>query len=471
MAKRTVTLDVEALTLRCDSRQITLRHHKAGLFLGALIGAATQERALSAQEFVALWQQSGSGSAPPDRTAMRRVLAAVQDGLELVMPEGGARVQTAPRRLTVGPWQLVCEPDEDWQVINADSLGHNGASPPRLTPEIDPHAWCTVALGLAVADDLNRQGLYADGAQVLAQQLQTLPLSDEAHGLWALRLVRCLRRTGEQATAGEWVRSARPCITRVKGRAGASLRGHWAMLDAWLAFDAAPNQTSRELDFGRLLSQIDAAPSAKLYWDWANLQGLALRRRIGQRLAQHTRDASVAQLVNEGHATFGAAYFWVSLAQDAYHQQAVASNYAYFLHWLFKARLLPSADAAVAWFRLAHTLVERFDLPQDSAWDFIMTAELYFENGALRQQIEADSLAWPAQKNPAERAFYLQSLELARRHGDARQQIWALNQYAKFLALQGEASEFQNIKRQRDLQMAAAPAMLAQMVLDGFVPI
>lgn len=446
-----------------------MRHHKAGVFLAALIQASREGgRSVSADELVALWQQSAGGRAP-DRTAVRRAVSAVQAGLDAVVPGGRSHLQVAPRCLTVGPWRLVPGPGEDWQVRGTEAVA-TARRPPQFTAALAPADWCAVASALAVADDLHRLELNADCAQLLRQQMDALPLSNEARGLWTLRLLRSLRKTGEHAAAHAVCRSAKALAAATTGPAGASMRAHLALVDARLSFVAAPHRASLSLDFERLQLAIESAPSAKLYWEWANLRALTLRRRIGALVEKRASKIAIQRLLDDAHLTFGSAYFWASLTEDAYHQQAIGSNYAYFLHWAHRQGLANSIDASAAWFRLAHTLVERFDLPQDSAWDFIMTADVYFENDALRRQIEADSLSWPAQKSPAEHAFYHQSIDLAKRSGDPRQQILALNQYARFLSMRAEVVPMQAAKRERDAIMEAAPGMVQEMFKDGFIP-
>ena len=316
-----------------------------------------------------------------------------------------------------------------------------------------------------------KEGQYDDAIGLLQAQLHSFALSDAAWCLWVLRLVRTQRRIGLHAQAQELVRSLQARASHLPWRMRAYVLSKVALLTARSAFDNVPLHTSFNVDFEGVRESVDTAPNANLQWEWCNLRALAFRRQIERHLQAKSQPETVNKLVADSVRTFGAAYFWSCLAKDSYHGQAIACNFAYNLHWLHKKQLYDGLQASITWFRLAHTLVDRFDLPQDSAWDFLMLGDIYLGSAQARSVIDADALSWPEQRDPAQEVFYLRGLELARRYGGSRQVIMALNQHAGFLQLKGLIAGQYKSRKERDALMAANPTLAEDMVKDGFEPL
>jgi hypothetical protein len=422
-------IDLHKNTFACGKRVVQLRHHKAALFLGNLIAASAQSRELSKSEFLAAWAHDNPLVAP-DRTAMSRIIAAVRAGLDALLPDGAARLEVAARCLTTGPWHLRMLSHESWQVQGAHHLKEQAE--PYLTADIDPLAWCKLASALAMADAMLKEGHYPEAASMLVAQVSSLPLSDSAWCMWQLRLVRVLRRLGQYTQAQDIADKLALHSTTLNWRMSAHVKNKTALVLARSKFDALPHHTSLGVDFKKLRETVDTAPNVALQWEWCNLHALSLRRLIERKLQTDATPSLVKGLANDAVQAFGAAYFWAALAKDAYHCQAIACNFAYTLHWLDSRGLYDGLAASIDWFCLAHTLVDRFDLPQDSAWDFLMLGELYLGSDNARARIAADAMSWPEQTNPAQEVFYLRAYDLACRYGNARQQIMALNQHILF---------------------------------------
>ena len=97
-----------------------------------------------------------------------------------------------------------------------------------------------------------------------------------------------------------------------------------------------------------------------------------------------------------------------------------------------------------------------------------MLGDIYLGSVQARAVIDADALSWPEQSNPAHEVFYLRGLELARRYGDVRQVIMALNQHAGFLQLNGLVAGKHKSRKERDALMVTNLAVAEDMVKDGF---
>jgi hypothetical protein len=475
-----LSLQLQANAIACNGVATPFKHHRAALFLEGLIAASSQTRAYTKAEFLAAWAAQDPLAAP-DRKAISRVVGAVREALGAALPGGAERLEVAARGLTTGPWRLRTLPQEVWQVQG--QLPAPGAdAEPAFTATADPLAWCHAASGLATADALLKEGQYQDCAGLLQAQMQmqgktqthkhSYALSDAGWCMWMLRLVRVQRRLGLDSPGQEGQRLLQQRAAQLPWRMRAYVQSKMALLSARAGFDAQPLRASLHGNFDEVRAVVDTAPNVNLQWEWCNLRSLTYRRQIEQRLQGKAPPHVVQALVAEALQTFGAAYFWSCVAKDSYHGQAIACNFAYTLHWLHKKGLYDGLAAALAWFKLAHTLVDRFDLPQDSAWDFLMLGDIYLGSAQARALIDADVLAWPEQSNPAQEAFYLRALELARTYGNARQQIMALNQQAGFLQQQGLGQQGtpgrrQKVRKERDALMALHPVTMDDMVKDG----
>jgi hypothetical protein len=466
----TISLHLQSNAVASNGVFTPIKHHRAALFLEGLMAANSLGRPYSKAEFLAAWAAQDP-LASPDRKAISRVVSAVREALGAALPGGADRLEVAARSLTTGPWRLRTLPHEVWQVEGALPALQASAEPcfTAATPA-DPLAWCHAANGLAMADVLLKEGHYSEAAELLQAQLHGFALSDAAWCMWTLRLVRVQRRLGQDALAQGGVGLLAQRAAALPWRMRAYVQSKVALLSARAAFDAQPLRASLRGGLGEVRAVVDTAPNVNLQWEWCNLRALTYRRLIEQRVQAKAAPDVVQNLVAEIVQTFGAAYFWAAVAKDAYHCQAIACNFAYSLHWLHKKGLYDGLAASIAWFKLAHTLVDRFDLPQDSAWDFLMLGDIYLGSAQARALIDADVLAWPEQSNPAQEAFYLRALELARTYGNARQQIMALNQQARFLQSQALAVHRQQVRAERDALIALHPQTMEDMVQDGFEP-
>ena len=462
-----IHLRLQADQLHCGEQSVALRHHKATLFLAGLIAASQHGQTFAKADFLSAWAAVDPQTIP-DRTAIRRIVMAVREALDAVLPNGAARLVVPARGLTTGPWHLTLLAHEQWLV---DSPVPTVAQPdPVFTAANDPLAWHHAAMGLAMADGMLKEGQYIEAVDLLQTQMQGLDLSDSGWCLWALRLVRVQRRLGRYADCEQICLQLEKKARGLSWRMRAYVVSKAALLRSRTAFDNAPLATSLRMDFDKLRADVDVAPNVALQWEWCNLQALACRRQIERQLEARSAKEIVQGLANEAVQTFGAAYFWAAIAEDNYHGQAIACNFAYTLYWLDSRGLYDGLPASIAWFRLAHTLIDRFDLPQDSAWDFLMLGDLYLNSAKARALIDADVLSWPEQTNPAKEDFYLRSVVLARTYGNARQQIMALNQQAGFLHQQGLLARRQQVRTERDSLMSLHPDVLEDMVKDGFEP-
>ncbi len=344
------------------------------------------------------------------------------------------------------------------------------ARSPSLTLQREPAATLNAVAALVVADALARQAQYEDAVKHLSEMAAQLSLSPDGAAVFDLRIIRWLRRLGQRDAAWVLVEGAQEHVRRAHREAKGALTAELTLLTARLSYDADPTKNANKINFERLGQQIDQAGSPKLLWELANLQALTYRRKL-QALMARTVPPQLATLqrVNaQVNNSFCAALFWLAVADDPYHLQGVLVNYAYHLQWplqLQHTALVQSAavvfDVVKAW-RLSQALIEKFDLPEDSAWDFIMLADLWLGHSGARDLMRNDWRLWPSQRSPAEAAFYERGVALARQTGDARQQVLALDRCAAFCK---ESSDWQRgvaALKERDDLIATCEQLAAQ---------
>lgn len=453
------------------SGSVTLRHHQAGRFLAALVLAVPRAEGLSRAAFLADWH-TAPGTLGPDRTAISRVVKAVQNGLS--QAGSASRVVSAPRKTTVGPWRMYAPATEDWRV-DSDALRVLGSRSNPLQPNLciaaqsTPEDMLPAMTAVVIADALAQQALYTEAVQHINEHEPGLRLSSEGRALLLLRTVRWLRRLGRRADAEGALVAARAHARAAHPQARANLLAECAVQTARITYDKAPLRLASRINFNTLSDQIELAGSAQLSWECANLRALASRRKLQALLARapQARSADVATIADDALRSFRAAFFWLLVNFDAYHLQAVLVNYAYHLQWLMHETtpLLQApniADVVGAW-HLSQTIVEKFDLPEDSAWDYIMLSDLWFGQPAARASIRTDWRLWLKQRSPANLDFYLRGVELAKGSGDSRQQLLALDRCAAFLTEIGLAQKAEAFLRERDQILGSSPDLVGQL--------
>lgn len=498
MQQLVISVDTVSNTLTVAGSCVRLRHHQAGAFLAALVhrterAGGPDKKSVCLAAMTAIWNER-QGTDEPDRTAMRRLLKAVQLGL--LAAQSASRVLSLPRKATVGPWWLEIADGEQWRVASSQTnhanqidrqraqavLAHEGGhSPPlhqtdlregpRLAAQRLPSASLSVVAALIVADALARQAQYPDAIEHLNEAAIDLALSAEGAAVFELRKIRWLRRSGQRDAALALLSGAQAQVRQAHPQARGGLAAELTLQSARLTYDSNPTKNGNKINFERLGQQIDQAGSPKLLWEVANLQALTYRRKL-QALMARTVPAQLATLQRVNVAVndcFGAALYWLAVADDPYHLQGVLVNYAYHLQWPLhqqKTALVQSAavvaDVVKAW-GLSQAMIEKFDLPEDSAWDFIMLADLWLGHSGVRAVIKTDWRLWPSQRSPAEAAFYERAIALARQTGDARQQVLALDRCAAFCKESGDWQRAIETLNERN-NLTAADAQLAAQI-------
>ncbi len=464
----TIVFDFVERKLFCNGRVVVLNGKRTAIYIHCLISCFLHSRPFTKQA-LGLALAADEPGIGLDRTTLKRLVETADEALRQVTAGEQQRITYRPRTFTTGPWSLMRLPDEQWVIAGQNFETAPTDADPALTHCGDAALGCDLAHSLLVIDAQIDSGQHKDAAQLITALTQSAALSVEMKCLLNLRLVRLLRSSAGLASIPAVLTDIELAAAKLPVRLQQYFGGQVAMFEARQVFDQSPVKGAFEIDFLQLRQHLDASPSTSLQWEWYNLKALTLRRRIVTLLQANSPRALVEDMAGEIPKLFSAAYFWTLVSKRPYNSQAVACNYAYNLYWLYSKQLYPNLDACVAWFKLAHTIVDKFDLPQDSAWDFLMLGDIYLKSPEAKKLIAQDALAWPEQANPANEAFYLRALDLAQTFGGARQHITALNQIVDFLQQSGAGSRKSGFIETRDLLLRQHPQVFAEMLKDGFV--
>lgn len=462
-----LTFDLATNQIHTRGESHTARHHKAVLFLHMLTSAATQDLPLHKADFLREWALLQPGS-QPDRTALTRVIAAAEELLRIVGVEHG-RLQCQPRRRSTGPWLLVTPPDSPWLKaatrLRHASLEHT-ASLARLGHNAEEARG--FADQLSMADMEAMQGEYAAARHRLERLIKHAGLTGDAMCLAGMRWLMCNRKQPGTGKADAVMTRLR---TAVHADVSPAMRKH---VEASLgfyklrqSFNHLPHATSLSPSMVKVYDDIAAPVCARHQMELSNMQALQWRRLM---MHAPTRTQELAAR-DRAEALSQAAYFWACVAQDVWWQQSTAVNYGHLLGILWKRKLLNSPRPALQWFIHANTLDDRFDLPRDCAWDFILFGLFYQELQArgLSDDWRVLDLAWPESADPNTDLFYDRGVDLAQRYGDARQQILALNLKVWRHQQDRNDRQIRQARAQRDALIQAHPRLHADMLQDDFV--
>ena len=474
MPKTVFSIDMSSRVIRSPGGTWPIKHHQAVHFIAGL--ATNAPNYLTRAAFLVHWDKS-SETSEPDRTAMSRVVNAVQDAL--ARAGSASRVGLLPRKATVGPWWFDICPNEEWQVVNARSATstskpNNSSEGLGLTLSHTPASMLLAISVIAVADELARRAQYVEAVEHLAEQVRALDLSAEAQALLALRRARWLRRTGSTHHAGLALQEAQILAPAAHVEARASLLAECAMLRARLQYDADPLASPKVINFGQLTEQVEKAGSPQFRWELSNLQAMATRRSMETMLRDDStaRASQLMRLAEKANQAFNIAFYWLLTGSDPYHLQAVLVNYAHHLEWLRAQHCgaIASTDVAdiVSAWRLSQLVTEKFDLTEDSAWDYIMLADFWLGSHSARVLIAADWRLWPQSRAPGMTDFYLHAVEVARRTGDARQQIFVWDRSAEFYKRTGRLREAEHALHNRDALFDCHAGLAKRLTHESF---
>lgn len=384
-----------------------------------------------------------------NRAQLKRLFAALNEFLSQ-LPGQPLRLHTAPRQATVGPWALVCTSPVQFHDAEAKPPAQTGSAqwphPLLLTPKNAGHGGlettCVATLHqllslLLISDAFAVNGDYAESIDTL-QEVYRLPLTAEAACLVWLREAMWQKRLGNFDAArhltGQILANPPPLDP-------AQLSYARFMLQR-IDYDESPAENHASLWHSVILPDPVQGADCRVLPEWHNLRALLARRRLLD-LPQAYARAQAGEVAPDSPAAlhecalnhFQSALYWLLQQRDWDRLLAYVANTGFHLQ-----SVLPLGLATVSqvfdWQCLCLTYGDKFDLAQDSGWEFIFLGEFWLNNHA---ELAARSLAAPLthtvdDAHPSQQAFYTKALDKLKKCADARQHVimWIL--YGRFVA-------------------------------------
>ncbi len=350
-------------------------------------------------------------------------------------------VLTPSRGATVGPWRLREDLCVRMAVPKSDDAALNRKA--RLTvAESGTAAELGVMHCFLVGDDLARNGMFTDAASSMAKALTMHDLSPELRCVLYFRKIKYLRRAGHYARA----RAVLGHVTASLHELGEPMRGHmqaelavqgWrlkyddvANADKYAAF--TPSHADPFADFH------SPAVDSRLLWQQFNLWASEWRRQM------ETEDlAAVQTAFNHAREGYQAAIYWALVSEDALNVMNVVANMGYLLHLSGQKKLADHSIDALNWLLLAQAYIERFEWPEESLWDHVYLAELYFSSTTVRKHLKAQSAYVMNSLTPDCEEFYIHALQLGERLEEPRQLANMYQLFIHYLQSHGQSRKVQ----------------------------
>jgi hypothetical protein len=470
-----ITLDMALSKLVLGSREVRIESKFGVAFLAALVAASVQQTALSLDVWQTLLNERGL--ARPDRTGMRRLLQHLEKKFDELGWTGPRPVVLAPVRCTtVGPWRLnnvlsqVLQVKSDESVNSADRLACLVMQPTcdsTTSANATSSAMVlTLLRSFLVADDLARNGMFADAAAAIGKALTHEGLSPEVTCVLRFRKAKFLRRAGQFSRARANLDHVSGLLPKLVAPMLAAIQAELSVQSWRIAYDdvggvgkpcLSPIATKKVSDFR--MSAVDS----RLLWQQLNLWASEWRRRMDV-----SQLDAVQMAFNNSRRGYEAAIFWALVSDDALNVMNIAANMGYLLHLAGQRKLADRSVEALDWLLLSQAYIERFEWPEESLWDHVYLAELYLASKAVRQHIKRSSAYLLHARTPDNDEFYVHALGLGARLGEPRQLADMYQQYVHFLQTTGQGKKAKAQGKLLDALLEQHPGLREKLTPVGF---
>lgn len=462
-------------------RTQTFTRRWEALLLACLLEQTQAPGGLDAQVFQGIVKARGQES-PLNRTQWQRLLNNVQsflDGCSGV----GARIETPPRKRTVGPWRLVLGAPVAHTV---DGRSGQAEWPhPSLTEGSDTETLLEGLIQLLGADSLAVEGRFGPAIDAM-QEIDKFRLTAEGRGLIWLRMCSWYKHLGRFDQARD---CARFVLSEPQSR-DLGLAQYARFFISRIDYDQSPAASQEVLwrTTAEIPSGVDAGGADwRTLSEWHNLRALLARRRMHAladlppgRLSpsQAPSVESVLALHHLAVQHLQAAIYMACWFRDWDRLQAYVANLAY--HLQSALPLTGWIDVKVAevlqWHRLTMAYEDKFSAGRDSAWEYIFFARFWLEHQTAFDSVKVpDPLAHNlGDLYPDQEAFYQRALVRLRECGDERQVAIGHSLYMRFAqehlpaALAEPVMEQQSAQLHRILQAQPDSGLLDNLVREGY---
>jgi hypothetical protein len=424
------------------TESIQFSHRWEACFLEKLISQSTSpsKTLLDLEAFNKTVKELGQKT-PLNRMQMSRIIESIFKGFNAIGrgPWVKSRLKFSQREKTVGPWRWV-ETNRAVQVAyetSAAALSPSGAFPiqtptpsryiPKLTNESSGKAIRLMLATFLEADSLAFDGDYSQAIDVFENR-ELAAASAATKSLIAIRKARWLILSGQ-------LDSAEALLIRTELLASKMPieQSQWVRLHARNLLLRAQYVRNPVLNSAQIIKELTGlkrapsiAPDPLLAGARANLLSLAQRRRMESFKRAQDRLKAKKHYIRAIDSLSTA--ILCNLAANSYELvQMCCVNMAYLQQKALAMKLISSIDEVFAWYAIAFAWNNKFNLSENSTWEFIMVGELFLQETRAQERfaLTATKLHWQGLR-PDQSKFYRAALNNAHRQSEPDQIIHAL---------------------------------------------
>jgi tetratricopeptide (TPR) repeat protein len=349
------------------------------------------------------------------------------------------RLKHGQREKTVGPWRWV-ENKQLTRAINGTNTAktpQNSSSTftsvtlprhiPKLTRECSGKAIRLMMATFLEADSLGFDGDYSQAIDVFESR-DLNSASAATKSLIAIRKARWLILSGQLDAAEILLADTDLLASKMPVEQSQWVRLHARNLALRAQYVRNPVLSSANIikELTSLKRAPSIAPDPLLAGARANLLSLAQRRRMESFKRQQDRLKAKKHYIRAIDSLSTA--LLCNLAANSYELvQMCCVNMAYLQQKALGMKLISSVDEVFAWYAIAFAWNNKFNLSENSTWEFIMVGELFLNENRAQERfaLAATKLHWQGLR-PDQAKFYRAALNSAHRQGEPDQIIHAL---------------------------------------------
>ena len=422
-----LAIDVTQNQLTIDGQLVRGHHRWEAATLAVLVQGKhiSVTSACSAYKLHAALQAFGQA-----RALNRKQLSRLWNGVRRMFSDAGkadavsSRFGHATRGLTVGPWWWSVQVRDRIRVTAPAARPSGRLNLPRLAVDATPEACAALLQHVMLCDGLLLEGRVDEAAQAFGDSSAWQTASNELQAYRQLRLSECHLQRRDFARAMTALQACRVLVDDCQ--VAAVYLGAAVQLAAHrLAYVKSPatNYSKIAGAIAPLLNPGARGPEVDRHTRGLalNLAALCERRWLEEHAAGRGGEASMAHF----HAALRywcAALFAFVTSNQHEHAQNMCSNIGYLLHRAFELGLQPGPQAALAWYAVAQTLQNRFDLADNNVWECIFLGDFWLYQPKVRSAFKAMAarVGW-AGRRPDSIDFYEYALKRATEVGEPRQ--------------------------------------------------
>jgi tetratricopeptide (TPR) repeat protein len=415
-----------------------------------------------------------------NRMQISRILASIVSGFQAIGrgPWVRARLKFSQREKTVGPWRWV-ETNQSVQAAQVAQGANTVGVPfvtvtlkrniPKLTKECSGKLIRLMLANFLEADSLAFDGDYYQAIDVFDSRNLT-SASGATKSMIAIRKARWFILTGQLDAAEALLMHTELISSKMPIEQSQWVRLHARNLLLRTQYVRNPVLSSPGIikELTSLKRAPSIAPDPLLAAARANLLSLAHRRRMESYKRNQDRLKAKKHFIRAMDSLSTA--LLCNLAANSYELvQMCCVNMAYLQQKALAMRVISSIDEVFAWYAIAFAWNNKFNLSENSTWEFIMVGELFLLEPRAQERfaITAAKLHWQGLR-PDQSKFYRAALSNAQRQSEPDQIIHALFIAYTFEERFGSASLAKTYAAQWAEFCAQNPRQLESLKTQGY---